>query len=529
MILDLAAQPSKQERRAKIVIVGAGVAGLFLAARLRSKNIRVIVLESGAEEQQSDTHPLNEVVQIGLGYAGASKGRFRCLGGTSTRWGGALIPFSPEDLLRRDYLDAPGFPIGFEELSPYLREVEEIFGLDPASYNDDYLAESGVKYVPSSDPNFLTRFAKWPPFGKRNVAALFRPMIKRDPDAEVWINATVTNFGVSAESGSISSVTASYEGEKTITVYADYFVICAGAIETTRLMLLFNKLYHGRIFQGCNALGLYLHDHISRRVANIRASRVDQLNRMAGFRFVGRAMRSLRFELSPRAQREEVVGSAFGHISFATDEVTGFDVLRQFLRSAQQKGRFDPRSALALLKQAPYLSRLAAWRLGHKQLLWPSPARYELHAVAEQLPQASNKIALSSKGDRFGLPLAEITWRVATEDLKTFDVFRRRFDRFWSSKGLSEIGVLEWLKSSADDSVEASLASDVFHPGGTTRMGTTSEDAVVDADLRCFHVRNMWLASTSVFPTGGGENPTLMLILFTMRLADHLNDRIRAG
>jgi choline dehydrogenase-like flavoprotein len=53
-------------------------------------------------------------------------------------------------------------------------------------------------------------------------------------------------------------------------------------------------------------------------------------------------------------------------------------------------------------------------------------------------------------------------------------------------------------------------------------MGENANDSVVDSNLRSFDVPNLWIASTSTFPSGGGANPTLTLMLFTMRLADHL-------
>jgi choline dehydrogenase-like flavoprotein len=53
-------------------------------------------------------------------------------------------------------------------------------------------------------------------------------------------------------------------------------------------------------------------------------------------------------------------------------------------------------------------------------------------------------------------------------------------------------------------------------------MGTDGRYAVVDDNLRTFAVPNLWVLSTSVFPSGGSANPTLMLMLFAMRLADKL-------
>jgi hypothetical protein len=244
---------------------------------------------------------------------------------------------------------------------------------------------------------------------------------------------------------------------------------------------------------------------------------------MAGFRFVGGTMRRLRFELSPDAQADEGTGSAWGHIVLWTDRRTGYDVLRDFLRSLQQCGRIRPGLALGLLQDLPYLTRVGFWRYVHNQLFWPSPARYELHVIAEQLPRRDNQITLSAEKDVFGLPLAAINWRVGQPDCRPFQAYMRRFDSFWKRHGLERIGDLRWLVNPDVSMIsDLSRGSDISHPGGSTRMGTAEKSAVVDQNLRTFAVSNLWVSSTSVFPSGASSNPTLMLMLFTMRLGDHL-------
>jgi choline dehydrogenase-like flavoprotein len=45
---------------------------------------------------------------------------------------------------------------------------------------------------------------------------------------------------------------------------------------------------------------------------------------------------------------------------------------------------------------------------------------------------------------------------------------------------------------------------------------------VVDADCRVHGVPNLFVAGSSVFPTGGYANPTLTIVALAIRLADHL-------
>ena len=60
------------------------------------------------------------------------------------------------------------------------------------------------------------------------------------------------------------------------------------------------------------------------------------------------------------------------------------------------------------------------------------------------------------------------------------------------------------------------------HHMGTTRMHRDPRHGVVDADCRVHGLANLFVAGSSVFPTGGYVNPTLTLVALALRLADHL-------
>jgi len=63
------------------------------------------------------------------------------------------------------------------------------------------------------------------------------------------------------------------------------------------------------------------------------------------------------------------------------------------------------------------------------------------------------------------------------------------------------------------------------HLQGTTRMGFTREDSVVDRDLRHHDHRNLVVVGTSVFPTMGSVNPTLTAAALSMRAAERIAGR----
>lgn len=57
---------------------------------------------------------------------------------------------------------------------------------------------------------------------------------------------------------------------------------------------------------------------------------------------------------------------------------------------------------------------------------------------------------------------------------------------------------------------------------GATRMSARPEDGVVDGDCRVHGVANLFVASSSVFPTGSYANPTLTIAALALRVADEL-------
>ena len=95
------------------------------------------LLRAAAGTQETDTHPLNRVEQTGQIYAGAEHGRFRCLGGTSTRWGGAMITIAcRRDVERHTAGWVPAWQVPYERLMAQLPDIESKFGLPEGSYED---------------------------------------------------------------------------------------------------------------------------------------------------------------------------------------------------------------------------------------------------------------------------------------------------------------------------------------------------------------------------------------------------------
>lgn len=507
MIRDLSAAGACAEQ-ADVVVIGAGTVGLVVATRLARRGLRVICLESGGRQQTADEHPLNAVLHRRAIYAGAAHGRFRCLGGTSTRWGGALIPFLGADLRNT------GWPLAMDELSPYLAEVEALFGLPDGPYELAPLV---------GDPTrpHVARLAKWPAFRRRNVYNLLAGEVGRSANLTVWLNATATTFRVA--DGRLQDVVAEAADGSRLTIRAREVLICAGAIESTRLLLALDRQNGGCLRTRSDALGRYFHDHLSVPFATLSVREPAALNREVGFRFgPGGTMRNLRFELGEGNPDRRTVPPCFAHVAFVAPPGSGFDALRDLFRHLQRRERPPWATVGRLLKATPWLARVAWWRAVERRLLYPDDATIEVHMVIEQAPLAENRITLADDHtDRFGLPLAAIDWSVGAADVAALWRAVASFEASWSASPLARMASLDRLPAEA---VEAALqvGGGIYHPGGSTRMSADPAEGVVDRDLRLHEVPNTRVVATSVLPTGGGANPTMMLLLLGLRCADQV-------
>lgn len=516
MLHDLSkANVPRQSVRADVVVIGAGLAGLIMAARLRRRGCRVVVLESGGMAQASERHSLNEVVQGGQIYRGAEEGRFRCLGGTSTRWGGAMLPFLPSDLGPHTAGWDIDWLVSIEDLAEKFVELEKLFELPGGAFEIE--AEN---HPPASSSSFLLRSAKWPTFRMRNVAHVLR----RDIEAaglDVWLNATATSFRFD-EAGRLAAITALSPSGHELTIEAPYFAVTAGAIESTRLLLMMDSQHGNRIFAANGVLGRYFYDHLSAPAATFTEVDRSALVATIGLRFDARGMRDYRIEPTGSLRAELALPGAFAHIAACQRGGDGFTALRAIYRAVQRKSLPGWGDVALLARNPGWFTRAAWWRFAKGRLLPPPGAIFELVLVTEQMPHPDNRITLSpDRKDSFGSSLAQIDWQIREPDLEAFRMLQSALVTYWANSAFRSFGKLSptpfevWRNRMYE-------GGGIYHPGGSTRMGTSRSRGVVDAQLRTFGVRNLYVVSTSTFPSGGSANPSFMLMAFALRAAEQI-------
>ena len=122
MEIDLATVEAPVEAvRSQVCVVGAGIAGLVLARKLALAGVDVVVLEAGGRSIEDAGQRLFAEAELkGQPHVGTTEGRFRVFGGTSLRWGGQVLSMGD---------GADGWPVGAEELRPFVAEAEGLLGV----------------------------------------------------------------------------------------------------------------------------------------------------------------------------------------------------------------------------------------------------------------------------------------------------------------------------------------------------------------------------------------------------------------
>jgi choline dehydrogenase-like flavoprotein len=304
-------------------------------------------------------------------------------------------------------------------------------------------------------------------------------------------------------------------------------VVAAGAIESTRLLLIADRQCDERIFAPDDILGRFLSDHLSAPIADLEPHNRIALNRVVGFRFEQGAMRNLRFEMRGAARRQLGLPASFTHIAYESAADGGFEALRDIFRAIQKGQLPSPADIIRTAAGLPWLVRAVWWRYILGRLLYPSTGIFTAHLVIEQMPVRDNRITLSDNAsDPFGLPQATLNWDVGDENLMAFRGVAEQFFSMWRESRLQDLAELVPRDTS---NWHASLRNcgGIYHPSGTIRIGTDRSNGVVSADLRAFRVPNLYVVSTATFPVVGGANPTLMMMLYGSDLAERLAARRR--
>lgn len=111
------------------------------------------------------------------------------------------------------------------------------------------------------------------------------------------------------------------------------------------------------------------------------------------------------------------------------------------------------------------------------------------------------------KKDANGMPLPRIHFDYSDYTRAGLDAAQEAHDEVFAALGATNINHSPDIQGAG-------------HIIGTVRMGKDAKDSVVDADLRSFDHRNLFLLGSGTFPTSATANPSLTIAALSLRAVD---------
>jgi choline dehydrogenase-like flavoprotein len=522
---------------ADVIVVGSGIAGALLAAKLAASGVKVAILEAGAKVDRSDAtqrfwdawpkvpeapypatpqamHPISNDLDFWYRQTGPDKFKstyIKVVGGTTWHWLGTCLRFVPNDFrLKSTYGRSVDWPISYDELEPHYGQAENEIGVAGDSADDLGSPRSRPYPMPPIPQTYLdTAFAK----------ALAGTIYQMRPTPQGRNSTDREDRPACCGNAScipICPVQAKYDA----TVHVDR-AIAAGAILHDRTTATFVEVGGDR------------------RVAAVRFRRWDGSDgRAVGKAFViaAHAIEGPRLLFASRSQTtpngaanssDQVGRNLMDHPTqlswaLAKDAVfpyrgplatSGIENLRDGA-FRKERGAFRieigndgwswPASAPVTTAQQLALKGLRGAALD--KALFDQAARHiRLASLVEQQPLSENRVTLDpDEKDMYGVPLPRIAYRLDDYAKAGLAAAARAHDEIFTRLGISEVH-------------HSPAAQGAGHIIGTARMGDDAATSVVDRDLRSHDHKNLFILGSAVFPTAATANPTLTIAALSLR------------
>lgn len=515
--------PAGSIQRTDVCIVGAGAAGLALAWAFDAAPFKVLVLEAGGlqadpRDQDGADGTAETAILPGRSDYPFRQTRLRALGGTTRRWTGACLALDPDDFDVRPWLPGSGWPFGREALEPYYREAARFLALP------DWGSEAWQPLPPLHGDGLVARSVLHPV--RTDLASRQRQRLERSRNVRLIPRATVLELLRDPAGSRITALRVADRDFPEFRVEASWVVLAAGGLENPRLLLASRSCEPGGLGNRHDLVGRCFMEHGHRAVA---------LLELGPFCSMFRA-------LTDQSRTAPTGGPpAFRQATLGLDEVLRdrHGLLNLHLRAcryhplegvetvvaAKEAWRCRDAAGLAALAAAPHrwpaLAPYLFWHARQKLLPRSRFGWVRLMGWLEQEPALANRVTLSRERDALGQPRAHLTLgfsRRMDESLaRSLHLIGERLAARGFGRLISDPEALTHLQG---------YAKVGCHHMGGTRMHGDPRQGVVDADARVHGIANLYVAGSSLFPTGGAANPTFTLVALALRLADHLNRRI---
>jgi choline dehydrogenase-like flavoprotein len=511
---------------ADVVIVGSGVAGALIAARLTAAGARVRILEAGPRTDRAAAvrryrsgqwayesvpwAPQPAGMPAGSYYVQAGSVPFasdyeRRVGGTTWHWLGNCPRLLPSDFaMQTRFGVGVDWPISYDDLEPWYVDAEHELGVSGNSSHDagsPRSADFPMPAIPMSSGDAMFQRAAaaigldlvhtpqarnaTPGYQGRpqccgNATCIPVCPVQAKYDATYHLGLAERGGAILTENAVVSRVVAGDDGEVVTVEYLDprgtphtvtgrSFVLAANAIETAKLLLM------SGIANSSDLVGRNLMDHPTTWARGtaaepytgyrgpLQTAGIDQL-REGDFRSERGAFRvEVNTDVgSPLATAGALIGEG----------LVGTELFSEIAR------------------RAPF----AVW----------------LAVMIEQLPDPENRVTLADDTDALGLPRPKLTYAHSDYVMQGAVAAQETLGKLLDGVGATNVQTAPALGGAG-------------HLIGTVRMGDDPATSVADSFGRTHDHPNLFLAGSGLFPTAGTANPTLTIAALALRSAARIS------
>lgn len=514
MIIDATSVPSGTIVETEVCIVGGGAAGITLAREFINARFRVVLLESGGMEYEQETQNLYEGQSIAPNLHALTASRLRYFGGSTNHWGGWCLPFDAIDFEARDDLPYHDWPFPKSHLDPWYRRAQEVCQLGPYDYRPGSWGITPDKIPPPfSGPEFECKILQenYLRFGPVYAATL-----REAGQTTTYLHANAFNLATTENGSEVKELTVKTLSGNEFTLRSQIYILAAGGIENARLLLASGKEGATGLGNAHDLVGRFLMVHLvypggviipadPRRTFDFR-THLDH----SFLSFIG---------LSDETMRRLHLANIMIDWQYKFSSVKeAADAVKRLVDLERSGGRW-----MADLSTVVHNFEGLA-EFGIRKALFGEGVPVEampVGCVSEQQPNPQSRIWLGPKRDRLGMREVVVDWRLVPEDKNSA---AETLKLLALEVGRSGFGRLHPLLTVDGSWPEGFYGNE--HHMGTTRMHRQSSLGVVDDNCRVHSVSNLYVAGSSVFPSGSANNPTLTIVALALRLADHIKRQL---
>ena len=488
----------------KLAIIGAGPVGIYFTKLCLDKGFEVTLIDAGNRNDESAL--LNRKQYIFHTKSALPNGVHK-IGGGSTKWRGRISEFLEQDFIKKDFSDEIRWPISKADLSKYYLDLYETLGAGQISDQDivSNLFDHEEKFLPS---DFYLRSFRY--CDKNYFIKLFDE-IKDHKNFTLFDNFFCQDIKP-ADNLSLKINLISTSGASIIKEYERVIIAC-GTLQTTALLQRSKNILpkSSRDLIGKNLME-HLEGYIGTIVVKSKFEKVffqkicnNSANRVLDkFHGIGLAI-SLKDYFLKYSNQLNVQFEIRVHMP---DQSKFIKVLTRYTKIKNGIGKLF--SLLILIVRVKlFLFRKLNYFLDNIR----GVKKFSVYVKSEELRNIDSTLEILENLPNvlaYNHQVNDRTFSLLQEEIRKFQLI---FNSHFSSKFIyyPRLNNITNFKDHFGPN---------WHPIGTTPFGLDATNAVCDSDLQIFGVKNLFVLSASVFPTGSNSNPTFTVLALASRLAN---------